>query len=68
MNTSLNTIGEEDMQDSKLIRPSASADLERHLISVEIENNPNSSNDRMAANNYRQMRLLNRRMTIKANK
>ena len=38
-----------------------SVELENRLISTEIANNPNSSNDKIAHSNYKQMILRNRR-------
>jgi len=41
-------------------------ELDNLLATSEIESNPNSSGDRIAVNNWKQMRVRNRRMTMQA--
>ncbi len=45
-----------------LVDENASEFSHKH-ISTEIENNPHSAKDRIAASNWKQMHLRNRRMT-----
>ena len=64
MRTEIDSDGEIDME--SLVEKN-SMELSSRMISKEIENNPNSSHDLVAASNWKQMRVRNRRMTMRAN-
>ena len=64
MKAAMDSDGEIDME--SLVEKN-SLELSNRMISKEIENNPNSSHDLVAASNWKQMRVRNRRMTMRAN-